>query len=43
MPLRITVSPRTLEKAAAELKGRRETETRLAPLGDAVAVIAGRR
>jgi len=43
MPLRITVSPRTLEKAAAELKGRRETEARLAPLGDAVAVIAGLR
>jgi prolyl-tRNA synthetase len=43
MPLRITVSPRTLEKASAELKGRRETEAKLVSLADAVAAIAGHR
>ncbi len=32
MPLRITVSPRTLEKASAELKGRRDKEATLCPL-----------
>ena len=43
MPLRITVSPRTLEKGAAELKGRREKEATLVSLADAVAAIAGLR
>ncbi len=36
MPLRVTVSRRTLEQASVELKRRRETETRLVPLADAV-------
>ena len=35
MPLRVTVSPRTLEKDAAELKRRSEPETALVPLGEA--------
>jgi len=42
MPLRITVSPRTLEKAAAELKGRRETEATLCPLERAAAEVRAR-
>jgi prolyl-tRNA synthetase len=42
MPLRITVSPRTLEKAAVELKGRRETEATLCPLERAAAEIRAR-
>jgi prolyl-tRNA synthetase len=42
MPLRITVSPRTLEKAAAELKGRRETEVALCPLERAAAEVRAR-
>jgi hypothetical protein len=42
MPLRITVSPRTLEKAAAELKGRREKEPTLCPLERAAAEIRAR-
>jgi prolyl-tRNA synthetase len=32
MPVRVTVSPRTLEKASAEVKGRRESAARLVPL-----------
>jgi len=39
MPLRVTVSPRTLEKAAVELKGRRETEPTLYPLERAAAEV----
>jgi len=40
MPLRVTVSQRTLEKQSVELKGRREKESSLVPLADAVATIA---
>lgn len=36
MPLRVTVSPRTLEKDSVELKRRTESETTLVPLGEAV-------
>jgi prolyl-tRNA synthetase len=36
MPLRVTVSPRTLEKGSIELKGRSESETTLVPLEEAV-------
>lgn len=36
MPLRLTVSPRTLEQDAAELKRRTEPETALVPLSEAV-------
>jgi prolyl-tRNA synthetase len=32
MPVRVTVSPRTLEMVSAEVKGRREREARLVPL-----------
>jgi len=42
MPLRVTVSPRTLEKDAVELKGRRETDPALCPLAGAAAEIASR-
>ena len=41
MPLRATISPRTLEKGSVELKRRRETETSLVALGEAVTAIAG--
>jgi len=41
MPLRVTISPRTLEKGSVELKRRREQESSLAALGEAVASIAG--
>jgi prolyl-tRNA synthetase len=37
MPLRLTVSPRTLEKESVELKRRSEKESTLVPLGEAVA------
>ncbi|OGO52864.1 MAG: proline--tRNA ligase [Chloroflexi bacterium RBG_16_68_14] len=37
MPLRVTVSPRTLEKSAVELKRRTESETTLVPLSEAAA------
>jgi prolyl-tRNA synthetase len=40
MPLRVTVSRRTLEKQSVELKGRREKESSLVPLADAVAAVA---
>ena len=36
MPLRVTVSPRTLEKASVELKRRTEKETMLVPAEDAL-------
>jgi prolyl-tRNA synthetase len=36
MPLRVTVSPRNLEKGSLEVKGRTEGEARLVPLGEAV-------
>jgi len=42
MPLRITVSPRTLEKGAAEIKGRREAELTLCPLERAAAEVRAR-
>jgi prolyl-tRNA synthetase len=42
MPLRITVSPRTLEKDAAELKERRESQPTICPLERAVAEIQTR-
>jgi prolyl-tRNA synthetase len=41
MPLRVTVSRRTLEKQSVELKPRREKESSLAPLADAVAAMSG--
>ena len=37
MPLRVTVSPRTLEKDSVELKRRSESEQTLVPLAEAVA------
>jgi prolyl-tRNA synthetase len=40
MPLRVTVSPRTLEKASLELKRRRDAESALVPLDSAPADIA---
>ena len=40
MPLRVTVSPRTLEKDAIELKKRSEAETSLVPLAEAVGQIS---
>ena len=39
--LRVTISPRTLEKGSVELKGRREKESSLVALGEAVASIVG--
>ncbi len=39
MPLRVTVSPRTLEKASLELKRRTEAESALVPLDSAPAEI----
>jgi len=36
MPLRMTVSPRTLEQGAVELKPRRDTTVTLVPLSEAV-------
>jgi prolyl-tRNA synthetase len=36
MPLRVTVSPRTLEKESVELKRRTEKETTLVPVGEAI-------
>jgi prolyl-tRNA synthetase len=39
MPLRVTASPRTLEKASLELKRRTETESALVPLDSAPAEI----
>jgi prolyl-tRNA synthetase len=41
MPLRVTVSPRTLEKSSVELKRRSESETALVPLAEAVAAVVG--
>ena len=37
IPLRVTVSPRTLEKGSAEIKRRTERETELAPLEEVTA------
>jgi hypothetical protein len=42
MPLRVTVSPRTLEKDAVELKGRRESQPTLCPLERATAEVQAR-
>ena len=39
MPLRVTVSPRNLEKASLEVKGRTEGEARLVPLEGAADAI----
>ena len=39
MPLRVTVSPRTLEKDSVELKRRSESEQTLVPLADAVSKV----
>jgi len=39
MPLRVTVSPRNLEKGVVELKGRTEGESRTAPVGEAVGAV----
>jgi prolyl-tRNA synthetase len=41
MPLRVTISPRTLEKDAVEVKRRSESETELVPLTEAVERVAG--
>ncbi len=41
MPLRVTVSPRNLEKASLEVKGRTEGEARLVPLEGAVEAVRG--
>jgi prolyl-tRNA synthetase len=40
MPLRVTVSPRNLEKQSLEVKGRTEGEARVIPLEGAVAALA---
>ena len=42
IPLRVTVSPRTLSKASVEVKPRKSPDTRLVPIGDVVQEIAGR-
>jgi prolyl-tRNA synthetase len=42
MPLRITVSPRTLETGSAELKGRRDKEATFYPLESATAEVRAR-
>jgi len=39
MPLRATVSPRTLEKGAVELKGRAQDKGELVPLDQAVSAV----
>ena len=39
MPLRVTVSPRNLDKGVIELKGRTEEEGRTAPISEAVGAI----
>ena len=36
IPIRVTISPRTLEKDSAEIKRRSEKETQLVPLEEAV-------
>jgi len=41
MPLRVTVSPRTLENASVELKRRSEKETTLVPVEEAVERVVG--
>ncbi|TMB69225.1 MAG: proline--tRNA ligase, partial [Chloroflexi bacterium] len=39
MPLRVTVSPRNLDKGVIELKGRTEEEGRTAPISEAAGAI----
>jgi len=39
MPLRVTVSPRNLEKGSVEIKGRSEAEARLVALKEAVEAV----
>ncbi len=41
LPVRVTVSPRTLQKESAELKLRTEAQNKLVPLSDAVASVKG--
>ena len=41
MPLRVTVSPRNLEKGSLEVKGRTEGEARMMPLEEAVEAVRG--
>jgi prolyl-tRNA synthetase len=41
MPLRVTVSPRNMEKGGVEVKGRTEAESRIIPLQQAVDVLRG--
>ncbi|MSQ31803.1 MAG: proline--tRNA ligase [Dehalococcoidia bacterium] len=41
LPIRVTVSPRTLQKSSAELKLRTESQNRLVGLGEALASIKG--
>jgi len=41
IPIRVTVSPRSLEKGSAEIKLRSEKETRLLPLADVPATLNG--
>ncbi len=41
IPLRVTVSPRTLEKDSVEIKARPEKESQLVPLSEAVARLKG--
>jgi prolyl-tRNA synthetase len=42
MPLRVTVSPRNLEKGELEVKGRADAESELIPLDGAAAALRGR-
>ena len=39
MPVRVTVSPRSIENGGAEVKRRTEKDARVVPLGDAVAAV----
>ena len=41
IPLRVTISPRTLEKSSVELKWRSEKKSQLVPIDEAVAKIKG--
>lgn len=43
MPVRVTVSPRSIENGGAELKRRTEKESRIVPLGDVAANVASMR
>lgn len=42
LPLRVTISPRTLGQGSVEVKARTEKETVLVPLGDAVPLVRKR-